>query len=252
MFRQFVERISRGVIFKRQLPSRFGGVAIYVSPDAQLKYLWPGEKGFDETLFALVDRWINSQSIVWDIGANVGVFTFAAAGIAREGSVTAVEPDAWLASLLARSQQLRRNSGLNVQILSCAIAGKNGVEKFLIAQRGRASNALAAAGGRSQMGGVRHTEIVPSLTLDTLLEYFSWPTFVKIDVEGAEVIVLNGARKLLETVRPVLYIEVGDKQLKGVTAILRAAGYKMYDGDESAGTGESLDECVTNTLAVPE
>ncbi len=173
----------------------------------------------------LIEEHIREDSVVWDIGANVGVFSLGAASIAREGKVLAVEADTWMAQLINKSLQIRANRGLNIQALPCAVSDRNGVATFLIARRGRASNTLELAGGRSESGGVREKVTVPTLTLDTLLEYFDVPSFVKIDVEGAEALVLEGAGGLLSQIRPTIYIEVGEEANVEVPAILGKAGY---------------------------
>jgi FkbM family methyltransferase len=223
-----------------------------VSPDAQLKYLKPGDEAFDADLLRVVDAHVREDSIVWDIGANVGVFAFAAASIARKGSTLAVEADLWLAQLMRRSLRLESNQGLQLAVLPSAISDRNGVATFMIAQRGRASNALESAGGRSQMGGIRERLTVPTITLDTLLNFFGAPTFVKIDVEGAEEMVLRGAERLLREVRPTIYIEVGKEQCDAVTELLIANGYSLFAGPSSgAAAATPLQSCVDNTLAVP-
>lgn len=61
--------------------------------------------------------------VVWDIGANVGVFTLASAAMAgRNVFVLDVEPDPMLAGLLGRSTARARRLGYDVHILSAAIA----------------------------------------------------------------------------------------------------------------------------------
>ena len=47
-----------------------------------------------------------------------------------------------------------------------------------------------------------------SVTGDFLLDHWPAPDFVKMDVEGAELLALQGAGRLLEEVRPTFYIEV--------------------------------------------
>jgi FkbM family methyltransferase len=249
--RTLLERLARGKKIRRRLPARFAPTSLYISPDSQLKYLKPGENAFDAELLRLVDEHVREDSRVWDIGANVGVFTFGAASVALRGSTLAVEPDIWLAQLLRRSHRLRSNRRLNVTVLPAAISDRNGLATLLIARRGRASNALESAGGRSQAGGFRDKITVPTLTLDTLLEFAPAPTFVKVDVEGAEASVLRGATRLLREIRPRIYIEVGSENNAEVATLLRANDYLLFDGSRAAGERQSMRACVFNTLALP-
>lgn len=93
MLRTLAERIARGRSFRRNITVNGSRHSIYVSPDAQLKYLKPG--GFDHDLIEVAERHAKPGQAVWDIGANVGVFSVAAQ--AMKCSVVAVEADIWLA-----------------------------------------------------------------------------------------------------------------------------------------------------------
>ena len=251
MIRAIAERFSRNRVIRRRLPASVGGLPLFVSPDSQLKYLKPGIDAFDASLLQLAKDYIKPDSIVWDIGANVGILTFAAAGLATAGQVLAVEADPWLAQLLRRTLTLSQNKSLDVIVLSVAIADRIGVLEFVIASRGRASNYLAAAGGWTQSGGVRQRVHVPTLTLDALMEQFAAPTFVKIDVEGAELLVLRGASRLLRDARPTLYIEVGLEHAQTAAALLREHNYVLFDSKVPIAAQSPLDVCVQDTLAIP-
>ncbi len=229
--RTFIEKISRGKTFKRKIRVNRSTLPLFVSPDAQLKYLKPGLGAFDADLIAVAEKYVTTSSCVWDVGANVGVFTFAAAGIASQGSVVAVEADIWLANLLRRTARLDDYSDRNISILPAAASESCSVATFLVAKRGRASNSLESAGGRSQMGGVREKQFVPTVTLDSLLDVFDAPDFIKIDVEGAEQMVLNGAPRILSECRPLIYVEVGSEAAEAVLSILKSAGYSVFDKD---------------------
>lgn len=212
----------------------------------------PGARAFDENLLRLAFENIRADSRVWDIGANVGVFTFAAAGLARAGHVLAVEADVWLSQLIRRSARLHENRSMRIDVLTAAIAQQNGVSSFNIAQRGRSSNYLDEAGGRTEAGGVRTRVCVPTLTLDTLLQRFSAPTLVKIDVEGAEALVMRGARRLLEEFRPIFYIEVGSDSSDEISNTFAEHRYDLYDGERLRAGQAPLRRCSFNTLAVPQ
>ena len=68
--------------------------------------------------------------------------------------------------------------------------------------------------------------MVPTITLDLLLDQFGPPTLIKIDVEGAEVQVLRGAGRVLAH-KPTIYIEISDHALTECQNILHAAGYSL-------------------------
>ena len=118
-------------------------------------------------------------------------------------------------------------NGVPLALVCAAASNDNGLAEFSIAMRGRASNHLAVVGGRSQTGGERARILVPTITLDSLLDTLLPPTFVKIDVEGAEVMVLEGATRLLAEVRPVLYLETGAATHAACEKMLTDAGYAL-------------------------
>lgn len=240
------------MVIRRRLPRDVGGFPIYVSPDAALKYLKVGRGAFDAGLLSIAKETIRDDSVVWDVGANVGVFSFAAAGLAPRGSVLAVEADIWLANLIRRSAAIMPDHGAKVHCLPAAVSDIDGVATFEIAMRGRASNALAAAGGRSQKGGVRQSVHVAALRLDTLLQFYDAPHVVKVDVEGAEALLLRGSATLLSEVRPTIIIEVGDNYNEEVTRILKKARYQIYDAAELPSRRRELERCAFNTLALPQ
>lgn len=247
MLKTIAKRLSRGKIIKRRLPEEFGKSPLYVSPDARLQHLRIGGKGFDQELLRIVAKEIHTDSIVWDIGANVGAFAFAAASIAKQGSVLAVEADIWLVQLLRKSANLKANQYLNLEILPVAISQQNGIAKFLISKNGRAGNSLESAGGYTNVtGGTREVITVPTLTLDTLLDFYPYPTFVKIDVEGAELEVLKGGSQILNEIRPSFYIEVGNECRKNVTQLFQQSNYQLFDGYRKV-----ISSCIANTIAIP-
>lgn len=194
MIRSLIERLSRRVVLRRHLPPDFGRRPFWASPGAALKYWQPHIAAVDPVLLRVACEHIRQGDVVWDIGANVGLFTFAAAHRAgRSGRVPAIEADTWLIELLRRSCRLPENADLNVDVLPVAIADRVGIARFCVANRGRATSYLEGAHHSSQTGGVRVTQLVPTVTLNWLLDHFPPPTFIKIDVEGAEHMVLAAA-----------------------------------------------------------
>lgn len=252
MLRSFLERISRNVVLRRRLPAEFGGARLLVSPGAALN-LWRRDLArADPMLLRAAREHVRPGDSVWDIGANVGLFTFAAAALAAPGGrVLAVEADTWLAGLLRRSTRLRGNRGLGVDVLPVAASDRLGVARLNIAVRGRAASFLDGAAGSTQTGGVRETQLVPTVTLDWLAERFPAPRMVKIDVEGAELAVLRGAARLLAELRPVLLCEIFDGDRNRVDDLLRGHGYRFFDADLPREARRPLQASAANTLAYP-
>lgn len=229
--RRLVEIVSRGRSFQRRLPEEFGGRPIVVSPDARLSVLRRGPEAFDSALLQAVARLVRPQDVIWDVGANLGVFSLAALGRGAKSAV-AIEADAWLVSLLRRTLALPENAGLSISIVPCAAADKPGIAEFVIASRGRASNHLAEVGGSTQAGGRRDTVLAPTLPLDVLLDRFEPPTLVKIDVEGADELVLKGMTKVLETHKPKIYCETFERIR--TSSLLERFGYVPTGADDGS------------------
>jgi FkbM family methyltransferase len=251
VIRSLLERLSRGRVLRRRLPGAHGGHALYVSPDAAMK-LWQRDLGaVDPFLLTMAGELVRPGMTVWDVGANVGLFAFAAAHAAGpSGRVLAVEADPWLAGLLQRSAGSAPPAYAPVEVLAAAVSDAPGSVELCIARRGRAGNHLSTVPGSTQTGGTREVRQVAAVTLDGLLDRSPAPQVVKIDTEGAELLCLRGGERLLREVRPVLLCEVTDENAPGVGGLLHGHGYTMFDAGSSR--REPLDRPAWNTLALPE
>jgi FkbM family methyltransferase len=250
--RRLIEYLSRGRVLRRRLPEDFGGATIFVTPDAALKLWGYNLRRVDPALLDAAAELVFPGAQVWDLGANVGLFAFAAAYLAGEqGGVRAVEPDPFLASLLRRSAASQPSGRAPVEVIEAAAAATVGTVEFQIAERGRAANHLAAVEGSSQAGGVRTTRRVTAITLDNLLETGPAPDVLKIDVEGAEMLALRGATRLLTKIRPRIFCEVTAENAAEVGALFASCGYDVLDASAPAAARSPLASAPWNTLAVP-
>ena len=251
MLRRMTEHLTRDWVVRRRLPSDFAHVPIHVSPSAGLRYLFRPMDAVDPILLNLAKEFVEPGSVVWDIGANVGLFAFAAANLAGPGGlVVALEPDAWLVQLLRRGAALQPPGSATVQVVPAAIASTVSLRTLCLANRSRAANYLAEF-GTIQTGGSREEQSVIAVTLDWLLESLPAPSVVKIDVEGAELEVLNGSRRLFETARPIVLCEVIPDSSNAVTTFLSSYGYRIYDGEVSSPQREVLKDSPWSTIAIP-
>lgn len=251
--RDLLKRLSRRVVFRRRWPAEFGGGKLCVSPDTSFKVWYTPVHALDPDLFGVCRMLVGPGDRVWDLGANLGIFTFASAHrVGPDGSVTAVEADTWLVDLLRKSRQTRAD-GNRVRILPAAVTATVGVTEFNIARHGRAANFI---GERSTVaGGIREKHQVVSVSLDWLLEHTGPPTVIKIDIEGMEIEALRGGRRLLEETRPRIYIEVDAPRQAEVSSLLRKLDYRFFSfrGCGTSGS-DHLEERRTvdwNTVVLP-
>lgn len=232
MIRTALEKLTDGWRFTRSLEVGGERVRLVVSTSGGLRYLGRLSR-VDPLLVALACDLVKPGDIVWDVGANLGLFSFVAARLAGPGgSIVAFEPDAWLVETLQRSQRLQPATSASVVVRHAAVASASGSRQFNIARRARASNHLAEYGS-SQAGGIRETVTVQAVTLDSCLESSPAPSVLKIDIEGAEVEALRGASRVLSQCR-VVVCETSRRHREEVTGTLRGAGFDLYDGETRA------------------
>jgi FkbM family methyltransferase len=233
VLRSLLRTLSHGVVLKRRLPREFASVPVLVSPDSALGYWRNDIAKVDPFLLSMVRELVKPPMTVWDVGANVGLFSFASASLGAQ--VLAVEADVWLANLLHRSVLLNK---LPVTVLPAAVSNRLGLSKLHISHQGRSSNSL---------GGSGTAQTIVTISLDWLLEHFPSPHVIKIDVEGREYEVLEGARKVLRS-RPLIFCEVTQDH-DSIGELLRDAGYQFYAARE--GNRKPLTRPSRDTLAVP-
>ena len=168
-------------------------------------------------LLYISEKFIEKNDIIWDIGANVGLFSFTSIIKSSTGKCLSFEPDIWLCNLLRKSAN--QNPDLDVQILPLAVSEEIGFVTFNIANRSRATNFISKATGSSQTGGTRTSYIVPTVTLNHVLKFNDAPQFIKIDTEGAELLILRGALDVLVH-KPKILCEVSNETFGPVVDIL--------------------------------
>jgi FkbM family methyltransferase len=249
--RRLLERITRRLVFRRRLPAAFKRAVLYVSPAARLRFIFTPMPSIDPSLLKAAYELVQKGDVVWDIGANIGLFSVAAAARSGDsGSVIAFEPDAWLVQLLRRTSAAQPDTIARITVVPVAVASEVSLRDFSIAVRSRASNALAEY-GYSQMGGIEERQVVAAFNLDWLLTKFPTPSVVKIDVEGAELEVLCHQHRMLNEVRPVIICEVGSESADEITRVFASASYCLFDGEKALSKMATVDRATWSTIAIP-
>lgn len=159
-------------------------------------------------------RLIAPGTLVIDVGANIGFFTVQfARWVSGGGRVLAIEPEAENLARLRHTLVAERLDSL-VEVIAAAATSRAGPVFLEINPDHPGDHRLASGGGRAVNG----------VTLDALVsDRGEAPvSLIKIDVQGAEAMVLGGAREVLRRFRPALYIEVDDRNLRAFGSSARA------------------------------
>ena len=166
-----------------------------------------------------VRRTVGPGQTVLDIGANIGLFTVTMASLTGPtGKVYAFEPLKDPAAMAARSVAENHFED-RVVIERVAVGDKAGSAQLI-----SAAKTTNAGGAYLKAGHVPSGHDVTEVKLITLDAYpLRRPLhFIKIDVEGAELMAFRGARQLLKEDRPVILSELHPAQLSKVSGCTAA------------------------------
>jgi len=163
------------------------------------------EDGWDPLLTQFTRKTLGPGAVFIDVGANVGYFSLIAAQcVGDSGRVVAIEPNPSVADQLKGN--VERSKLSNVIIEQTACSDSSSTLTLYIPDESKLGQASLS---KSNAGGVKSVQ-VRSVTLDQLIRDHALETvtFVKIDVEGAELIVLRGMTDTLRRLRPIIVLEL--------------------------------------------
>lgn len=196
---------------------------------------------------------LKTSSTFFDVGANLGQYTLMAAPICREVHCFEATPDTFAMLDYNIHQNNLKNSVAN----QLAIADMSGEVDIVEARIGN----LGASSIRPSQQVSGRIFRVPSISIDEYCERErARPDLIKIDVEGAELLVLRGAGRTLRDHRPLVIIEfceVNQRQfgftIKCLEDYLQGCSYDLFriveNGLEAYKEVEGKGEF--NVLAVP-
>lgn len=197
---------------------------------------------YEQPLIHWLQTNLRQSDVLWDIGANIGAVTLVAARHCSR--VVAFEPDRRALDLLTR--HLDANGINNVTVVPRALAETTGTA---VLYRGPANNLGMGTLTPPVTNGDRHAETsaVPTLKADDFVRDHPElrPTILKLDVEGAEDLVLSGAPELLrsDTLRAVVFedrVTHGRPASRGILDRL-APTFEIDElGASAAGVGDGL------------
>lgn len=181
-------------------------------------------RGFEEAERQSIYELARTSTTAIDVGANIGIVTLdMARAVGPDGSVLAVEPI--LSSADRLRENLRLNSVENVSVHVLAAGETDGYIEMRETSDSAFNTSLSVADPHLKVTATEQVEVAP---LDSVWAEAGYPgvSFVKIDVEGAEMGVLRGATELLDKLHPALMIEANTpRSLQELVAFLSDFGY---------------------------
>ena len=174
-------------------------------------------------------RILRSGDRCWDIGANIGFFTcLFAQRVGAGGRVVAFEPVPLTASRLA--ENVRLNDFPNVTIVQKALGDAPGRLPIYRRDEDYAEGTASLRVDAASAGLV--SDMVEIETIDRLADKLPRPDFIKIDVEGYQWQVLQGAGRFFSGHRPMVMAEMDDPDkdlMRRTEEFFRTRGYEIYE-----------------------
>ncbi len=166
-------------------------------------------------------RSLDVGGVFYDIGANNGFLALLGARrVGPEGCIYAFEP--FPPNLERIQRALQDNKVLNCIVVPQAVSNVSGMGHLSLALEGDWSKPSLISGGNDRTVSVQTT------TLDEFVARNRWPTLIKLDVEGAEVLVLQGASRLLTSGNaPKWIIEIHSQENdRSIQELMASYGYR--------------------------
>jgi len=202
-------------VFTKTVHPRFGEVAVLNDKDMISRAVLGGNIWEEELCKHMAAHYVDGTDMM-DIGANMG---FSTLGMNQfkpiTGTVHAFEPQFRLCNVL--SYNLRNVSS---RIFNCAVGSEGGK---LITYKVDDGNV-----GATKMTGGDSGVFVPVIRLDDHIDMFTNKiSLIKIDVEGQEMSVLNGATGLIAKHKPVIEVEAWGGNKDAVQKLMASLGYML-------------------------
>ena len=170
----------------------------------------------------LFEKNVSKSSVVYDIGAHVGFYTLLASDlVGKNGKVIAFEPVPQNLKYLKKHLEINRCT--NVIVIEAAVSDKSGISFF-------------DEGPNSSVGHLSEDNsslTVETVSIDELIMRgeIPPPNYVKIDIEGAELLALKGAKSTFRTYSPNIFLATHSHRVHNVHIdcinYLASLGYKL-------------------------
>jgi FkbM family methyltransferase len=220
------------------------GVKVQFSTENEYSNSWffpryAGGKIHEKIVTEMLIKVLDGAKCFVDIGANLGWYTCLACKHMPQGIVYGFEMDDLNFAFLQKNIAI--NSCTNVEVHNLAISDSSGVLSYK-RESNRPSPLFRLTSGDTDKNSAGLVS-VSSITLDDFFKSKElMPDVIKIDVEGAEMNVLRGMRRITREFKPTLFLEVHPDNLpsfntssSAILSLLIDNGYKVFEIEEMRG-----------------
>ena len=173
-----------------------------------------------EDLMRFGHIFLKDGDVALDIGANQGIYSLAfASAVGASGHVIAVEPMTYACEALEQNKKL--NNYQNIDTYIGVVSDKNGIIKLDF------SSGVGFASITRDYGG-NETLKVNSITLDEIAIKYKLERldFIKLDIEGAEKLAINGGVNTIKRFLPIICLECENDRFNEMIALMRSFNYE--------------------------
>lgn len=177
---------------------------------------------FDAEIYDVVAQALPARGgMVWDVGAHIGFHTLGFSVLAGStGRVVGFEPNPSNRERLQQNLEKNPDLASRIDILPCGLSDQDGESRFAVSHDVDSGASSMSFLDRIIPSVDSHTAaswdrmVVPMRTADALIrDGMPLPNIIKIDVEGAELLVLRGASETVRNGRPTMIVEAHSARL---------------------------------------
>jgi len=193
-----------------------------------------------DDLFGFMEKYLKPGMTFVDVGANIGSHTLHASRlVGRTGKVFSIEADPKTFDLLQRN--IRSNGVTNAHLLNRCVSDKKAEVLFNVDSNSARSSLVRQGASQINLHADCLDDLLPSgLPVDLL----------KIDVEGAELLVLKGAARVFRDAPPRVVVFEASSNQSAIQGFLVSHGYRLYKFDRSNACLREVASPVFNTYAI--
>ena len=190
---------------------------------------------------------LNGDETFFDIGAHIGLYTLPAAIKLSKGKVYAFEPATINYKILTK--HIKMNSLVNVEAKNLLVGDLDKNVKFFEQEK-----LVSPKNSIVMIDKISHYNTVykKQVSLDNYFKDLDVvPNVIKIDVEGAEVLVMNGAKKLITKSKPKIYLSIHPgrinqlgQSIEELLELINNLNYNIFDISMNRPKSINLDEYI--------